>query len=153
MNIAQKAYNCLYKSLCMLRWMGIQGSWMVKVDLVDAFYHIPICAANHYFFVFRFCGVLYQVNALPMGWLSSPYWFSNIMHNMMHFWCNPLAAVGGRCRRLAPPLLPHRFYPPARCGRPVQLGLRVLPYLDDFFVCVCFGGAGPCRGPVGQREH
>ncbi|GLI63626.1 hypothetical protein VaNZ11_006631 [Volvox africanus] len=87
---------------------------MVKVDLASAFYHIPIYAVDHCFFVFRFCGVLDQVNVLPMGWL------------------NPLAAVGGGHRRLAPPFPPHRFYPPVWCGRPVRLGAHVLPYLDDF---------------------
>jgi hypothetical protein len=46
---------------------------MVKVDLADAFYHIPIRLADWRFFVFRFCGVLYQVNALPLGWFNSPY--------------------------------------------------------------------------------
>ncbi|GLC60878.1 hypothetical protein PLESTB_001686500 [Pleodorina starrii] len=132
MNVAQKAYKCRYESLRTLRRMGIQDSWMVKVDLADAFYHIPIRPADRRYFVFRFCGVLYEMNALPMGWLNSPYWFTKIMRNVVRFWRDPLAAVGKGRRHLSPPLPPHEFFPKGRGGRPARLGARVLPYLDDF---------------------
>ncbi len=56
---------------------------MVKADLADAFYHIPIRPADRRFFVFRFCGVIYQVNAMPMGWLISPYWFTKLMRSVV----------------------------------------------------------------------
>jgi hypothetical protein len=131
MNIAQKAYKCRYESLRTLRRMGIQGSWMVKVDLADAYYHVPIRPADRRYFCFRFCGVLYQVNALPMGWLNSPYWFTKIMRNVVRFWRDPLAVRRGR-HKLSPPLPPHQFFPTGRQAGRVRRGARVLPYLDDF---------------------
>ncbi|GLI70651.1 hypothetical protein VaNZ11_015586 [Volvox africanus] len=151
MNIAQKAYKCRYESLCTLRRMGIQGSWMVKVDLADAFYHIPIREADRRFFVFRFCGVLYQVNALPMGWLNSPYWFSKMIRNVVRFWRDPLASVGGGRPHLKPPLPPHQFYPPAWCGRPARLGVRCFRTL--MISClILLPSSKPVLEPSGSRR-
>ncbi|GLI65770.1 hypothetical protein VaNZ11_009366, partial [Volvox africanus] len=132
MNIAQKAHKCRYESLRTLRRMGIQNSWMIKVDLADAFYHIPIRPVDRRFFTFRFCDTLYEMNALPMGWLNSPYWFTKIMRNVVRFWRDPIAAVGGKKCRVTPPMPPHQFIPTCGSGRPARLGARVLPYLDDF---------------------
>ena len=59
LNVACKAHPCRYETLKLLRRWGINDTWMVKVDLQDAFYHIPIAPADKTYFIFRFCG-LYQ---------------------------------------------------------------------------------------------
>ena len=83
---------------------------MVKVDLQDAFYHIPNAPADKKYFTFRFCRQLYQFNVLPMGWLNSPYYFSKVMRNVVRFWRDPTTAL---CRRQhqQPPLPPHVLFP------------------------------------------
>ncbi|GIM06732.1 hypothetical protein Vretimale_10985, partial [Volvox reticuliferus] len=82
------------------------------------------------YFCFRFCGRLYQVDALPMGWLNSPYWFTKIMRNVVRFWRDPQSHL--RRGGLVPPMPPHQFYPSGRQKPFYRGGIRVLPYLDDF---------------------
>ena len=127
MNVAQVGHKCRYETLKVLRHMGIKGSHMLKVDLADAFYHVPIRPAHRKFFAFSFCGVVYTMCALPFGWLNSPYVFTKVMRNVVRFWRDPVGAMGRKKHRLPPPAPPHQFFTKGK--RP---GVRVLPYLDDF---------------------
>ena len=60
LNVASKAHPCRYETLKLLRRWGINDTWMVKVDLQDAFYHIPIAPADKTYFIFRFCGLYHR---------------------------------------------------------------------------------------------
>jgi Reverse transcriptase (RNA-dependent DNA polymerase)/DNA N-6-adenine-methyltransferase (Dam) len=138
-NIAQKGYKCRYETLKLLRRWGMQGSFMFKMDLADAYYHFRIRESDRKYFTFEFCNRLYQMNVLPFGWLNSPYYFSKIMRTVVRFWRDPLAVT--KKYNTPPPAPPHCLFPPARrwSGRRPTMarpGLKVLPYLDDFlFVC------------------
>ena len=44
LNAACRGHPCRYKTLKLLRRWGIADTWMVKVDLQDASYHVPICS-------------------------------------------------------------------------------------------------------------
>ena len=134
LNAACRGHPCRYETLKLLRRWGIADTWMVKVDLQDAFYHVPIAPSDRKYFSFRFCGQLYQFNVLPMGWLNSPY--SKIMRNVVRFWRDPTTAL---CRRQhqQPPLPPHVLFPSPRRAMGGRAGVRVLPYLDDFLFIFC----------------
>ncbi|GIM06701.1 hypothetical protein Vretimale_10939 [Volvox reticuliferus] len=86
--------------------MGIQNSWMIKVDLADAFYNILIRPEDSRFF--------------------------KIVRNVVRFWRDPIVAVGGKKCQVAPPISPHQVFPTCSSRRPARLGAWVLLYLDDF---------------------
>ena len=136
LNAACRGHPCRYETLKLLRRWGIADTWMVKVDLQDAFYHVPIAPSDRKYFSFRFCGQLYQFNVLPMGWLNSPYYFSKIMRNVVRFWRDPTTALRRR-QHQQPPLPPHVLFPSPRRAMGGRAGVRVLPYLDDFLFIFC----------------
>ena len=131
MNVAQRGHKCRYETLKVLRHMGIKGSWMVKADLADAYYHFPVRACDRKYFSFRFCDQLYVMNVLPFGWLNSPYYFTKIMRNVVRFWREPRVVLAKK-HRLPPPAPPNELYPRGGRTGSVCPGVRVLPYLDDF---------------------
>lgn len=131
-NLSQKAHKCRYESLKLLRRLGVKGSQMVKMDLQDAFYHIPIRAEDRKYFAFRFDGVLYCMNVLPFGWLNSPYYFTKIMRTVVRYWRDPLGSGRFNAPGPKPPPPPRELFPQGRQGRLARPGIKVLPYLDDF---------------------
>ena len=52
------------------------GDFMVKVDLTDAFFHIPIDHKHRKYLQFRWQNQLYQFNCLPFGLASAPRTFT-----------------------------------------------------------------------------
>ena len=50
-----------------LRESMLQGQYMTKLDLSDAFFHIPIHPNSRKFLRFGFKGMVYQYKAMPMG--------------------------------------------------------------------------------------
>lgn len=56
-----------------------EGNWMIKIDLKDAYFAVPINQAHQRFLQFQFQGVTYQFNCLPFGLSSAPRIFTKIM--------------------------------------------------------------------------
>jgi hypothetical protein len=56
-----------------------EGDWMGKVDLKDAYFHLPVHKHHRPLLRFRWRGRLYQYNALPFGVAPAPRIFSKLM--------------------------------------------------------------------------
>jgi hypothetical protein len=56
-----------------------QGDWMVKLDLQDAFHHLPIHPKARPFFRFQWGKVLYEWQAVPFGYRDAPRVFTRVM--------------------------------------------------------------------------
>ena len=55
------------------------NNWMVKVDLKDAFFIVPIHNTHKQHLRFRFQGLDYQFNCLPFGFSSAPWVFTKTL--------------------------------------------------------------------------
>ncbi len=53
--------------------------WMVKVDLKDAYFHVPIAPHHRHFLRFHFEGKTFQFNVLPFGLSLAPRVFSKVV--------------------------------------------------------------------------
>jgi len=56
-----------------------QGDWMVKLDLKDAYFTVPICEEHQCFLRFVWKGLKFQFVCLPFGLSSAPRAFTKIM--------------------------------------------------------------------------
>ena len=53
-----------------------QGDWLIKVDLKDAYFTIPICNVDQKYLRFPWEGNVYQVHCLPFGITVAPWVFT-----------------------------------------------------------------------------
>jgi len=60
-----------------------QGDWMVKLDLKDAYFTVPVFEDHQRFLRFRWRGSSYQFVCLPFGLSSAPRTFTKIMKPVM----------------------------------------------------------------------
>jgi len=134
-----RGVGCEYETLRRLQRLARRGDWMISFDLQDGYHAIGIHPDHRRYFTFSLPGLdgvprYYQCAALPFGWNLSPYVFTKTMRVMV--------------RRLRAPLAPARL-PTWRGARgaaaralrlrvgsshPSSVGMRVLPYVDDFLV-------------------
>ena len=56
-----------------------EGDWMVKLDLKDAYFAIPIHHEHQKYLAFRWQGNTYQFKCLPFGLSSAPRVFTKMM--------------------------------------------------------------------------
>ena len=56
-----------------------EGDWMVKLDLKDTYFAVPICPQNWTYLTFQFRGSIYQFECLPFGLSSAPRIFKKVM--------------------------------------------------------------------------
>lgn len=75
-----------------LRYMIRPNDWMVKVDLKDAYFHVPLHKADRPWIAFRWQDKTYQFRALPFGIAHAPRLFTKIMVRVLQ----PLRQMGVR---------------------------------------------------------
>ena len=63
----------------MLQNLVNQGDFMAKLDIQDAYVHIPIQERFRKFLAFQWQGELFMYNALPFGLCTAPYVFTKMM--------------------------------------------------------------------------
>lgn len=61
------------------------GDYMVKSDLKDGFFHIPVCAEHQTYLGFEFQSVYYVWCVLPFGLSCSPYFFNKCLRPLVTF--------------------------------------------------------------------
>jgi len=66
-----------------LRDLLRQGDWMVKVDLKDAYFTIPIYKDHQNYLRFMVDGICYQFTCLRFGLSCAPWTFTKVMKPMM----------------------------------------------------------------------
>jgi hypothetical protein len=52
------------------------GDWIVSFDLADGYYTLGIREEDIDFFTVNYCGTLYRLAGLAMGWKCSSYYFA-----------------------------------------------------------------------------
>lgn len=62
-----------------LKSLVARGDWLVKIDLKDAYFSIPIDQAHRRFLCFQFGEQIYQFNCLPFGLTSAPWVFTKTL--------------------------------------------------------------------------
>ena len=70
------------------------GTWAVSIELMDAYFHIPIHPASHKYPRFSLEGTVYRCWALPFEISTAPFVFTNLME-----------IVAGHIRSLGPNIL------------------------------------------------
>ena len=56
-----------------------QGDWLIKVDMKDAYFPIPICNVDQKYLRFPWEGNVYQFQCLPFGITVAPWVFTKLM--------------------------------------------------------------------------
>ena len=56
-----------------------KGDWLVKIDLKDAYFSVPISKKQKKFLCFQFRDRFYQFNCLPFGLASAPWVFTKTL--------------------------------------------------------------------------
>ena len=115
-----KRYHFKMEGLRELQRWGVGGSWLISFDISDAFYTVGVREEDKKFFRFVVDGEVMEMQTLPMGWVSSPYWLTRVFKTLVNRLRGGPEALSKRRRE----------------RRPGRGYLRVLPYLDDF-LCVC----------------
>lgn len=62
-----------------------EGDWMIKLDLKDAYFSIPIHSQHRKFLRFQWRGKIYQFKCLPFGLAQAPRDFTKLMKAPMGF--------------------------------------------------------------------
>ena len=100
--------KCRYENLKVLHSIATPDAYMFSMDLQDGYHCLAIRPEHRRYFTFEVDGELFQCAALPFGWCNSPYYFTKLMRAVVQHLRSPYGRVG----------------------------LRVLPYLDDFLFLI-----------------
>ena len=63
----------------------MQGDWMIKIDLRDAYFCVAIAPEHRKFLRFRWEGSLFQFNSLPFGLASGPRLYTKLLKPVVSF--------------------------------------------------------------------
>jgi ribonuclease HI len=131
LNLSCVPHRCRYETLRVLNRLARKGDWMTSFDLKDGYHAISIHPQFRRFFSFHMDGEFFQCATLPMGWLNSPFVFTKVMRPMVAYLRAPAARQQQRKTSAQRPVTSGPF-------EQRTVGLRVLPYLDDF---LCLAGS------------
>lgn len=164
LNTHLRKQTCRFETLKKLSTMARQGDFMFSLDLQDGFHCIGIHPEHRQYLTVDIAGFgIYQFAVLPFGLTSSPYVFTKLMRTFVRALRAPdaflppsnnnirsAAAFTRRGLRHLEPMGRHfqrSSTSPPRKGQPrvlddlrhrfktlMRLGLRVLPYMDDFAI-------------------
>lgn len=70
-----------------------RGDYMVRIDLKDAYFAIPICSQHRKYLRFRWRGQAYEFTCLPFGLAAAPRVFTKVMKPVVGF----IRSKGVRC--------------------------------------------------------
>ena len=76
LNQSVKTEHFKMEGIYMLKDLLKAGNWMVKIDLKDAYFMIPIAQEDRTFLCFQWQNKAYQFNCLPFGLSSAPWVFT-----------------------------------------------------------------------------
>ena len=71
------------EGMSMVADLLVKDDWMIKIDLKDAYYCVPIAETHRKFFRFRWKGELYEYQVLPFGLASAPRTFTKLLKPVM----------------------------------------------------------------------
>ncbi|KAL0891810.1 hypothetical protein ABMA27_015076 [Loxostege sticticalis] len=54
------------------------GDWMIKLDISQAYFHVPMARSHRVFLRISFQGELYEMTCLPFGLSSAPHIFASV---------------------------------------------------------------------------
>lgn len=89
-NLKQLNKHLVYRHFKMegaytVRDLVIKGDWMVKLDLKDAYFTVPVHPDHHQYLQFVLDGVVYQYCCLPFGLSSAPWAFTKLLRPVVAF--------------------------------------------------------------------
>jgi hypothetical protein len=58
---------------------------MIKIDLKDGYFHIPIHKSHQTFLGFQWNGMFFKYKALPFGLSIAPFWFTKFLRPIVQF--------------------------------------------------------------------
>jgi len=62
-----------------------KGDWMVKLDLKDAFFTVPVCKEFQHYLQFVWEGVIYEYVCMPFGLAVAPWVFTKLLKPAIAF--------------------------------------------------------------------
>lgn len=76
-------HSTRYESLKLLQRMPMQDKWLIAFDIKDAYHHVAVREADQPMLAFDLEGQTFICQALPFGWLDSPYFFTKVMRPLV----------------------------------------------------------------------
>jgi hypothetical protein len=92
-NLMTKSIHFKMENLKATRSILRSGNWCTKIDIKDAFLHVPVHPSRRRYLRFRWENQLYEFQALPFGLNHSPRLFTKVMRPIAQY----LRAEGIRC--------------------------------------------------------
>jgi hypothetical protein len=123
-NEFERKRSVRFQSLSSFRRHMRRDDWVWSIDLSDAYHHIGIYPPDQKYFTFALetdRGTEYfSCAALSFGWTRSPQYFTDVMKPVVSYLRNQHVSSSSSSSSGSP------------SPTPAHLGLRVLPWLDDF---------------------
>jgi hypothetical protein len=124
--------KCRFEGLRSLRRTARRNDWMFSFDLADGYHCVGIDPRDQHYMTFILNGQAFSAAALPFGYHRSPQIFSKVMRTLVKYLRAP-----NRAHETS--FVTHRIRLRRARGashRTKVIGVRCLPYLDDFMFMV-----------------
>jgi hypothetical protein len=96
-----KDHKLTYETLKHPKSLTRAGDWMVSFDLADGYYTLGIREEGINFLTVNYCGTLYKLAGLLMGWKCISYYFAGFTEVFIRHLREPLPNPTGHTPRLA----------------------------------------------------
>jgi hypothetical protein len=80
LNLFLKPASFQLPSIKQLRAALLRPAWLAKVDLRDAYWHVPIDPAFRSYLAFRWHNQMFEFRAMPFGFSTAPAAFTSLMN-------------------------------------------------------------------------